>query len=123
MNRTLLLILCDFLLLNLLALTRWEQAEPPPPAQAGAPAVSTSAGAASREARSSASETFRAASRSSSRERLARDLTSAEEQVRAREANLSQADAERTRLGADLESTRRTAEEVARRAAAAAEEA
>ena len=30
MNRTLLLILCDFLLLNLLALTRWEQAEPPP---------------------------------------------------------------------------------------------
>jgi hypothetical protein len=28
MNRTLLLILCDFLLLNLLALTRWEQVEP-----------------------------------------------------------------------------------------------
>jgi len=34
MNKTLLLILCDFLLLNLLALTRWEKAEPPrtPPA-------------------------------------------------------------------------------------------
>ena len=29
MNKTLLLILCDFLLLNLLALTRWEKAEPP----------------------------------------------------------------------------------------------
>ncbi|MBG87047.1 MAG: hypothetical protein CMO80_09135 [Verrucomicrobiales bacterium] len=29
MNRTLLLIMCDFLLLNLLALTRWEQVEPP----------------------------------------------------------------------------------------------
>ena len=28
MNKTLLLILCDFLLLNLLALTRWEKAEP-----------------------------------------------------------------------------------------------
>ncbi len=28
MNRTLLLILCDFLLLNLLALTRWEKVEP-----------------------------------------------------------------------------------------------
>ncbi len=31
MNRTLLLILCDFLLLNLLALTRWEKIEPVPP--------------------------------------------------------------------------------------------
>ncbi len=31
MNRTLLLIICDFLLLNLLALTRWEQVEPVPP--------------------------------------------------------------------------------------------
>jgi hypothetical protein len=29
MNKTLLLIICDFLLLNLLALTRWEKAEPP----------------------------------------------------------------------------------------------
>lgn len=37
MNRTLLLILCDFLLLNLLALTRWEQVEPvDPPEQAAA---------------------------------------------------------------------------------------
>jgi hypothetical protein len=39
MNRTLLLILCDFLLLTLLALTSWERAEPPraipPPAAAG----------------------------------------------------------------------------------------
>lgn len=30
MNRTLLLIMCDFLLLNLLALTQWEQVEPSP---------------------------------------------------------------------------------------------
>ncbi|MBE2216297.1 MAG: hypothetical protein IAE82_20660 [Opitutaceae bacterium] len=36
MNKTLLLIICDFLLLNLLALTRWEKPpeEPPPPSQA-----------------------------------------------------------------------------------------
>ncbi|MDB4459066.1 hypothetical protein N9059_00675 [bacterium] len=36
MNRTLLLVICDFLLLNLLALTKWETAEPTttePPAQ------------------------------------------------------------------------------------------
>lgn len=31
MNKTLLLIICDFLLLNLLALTRWEKVEPVPP--------------------------------------------------------------------------------------------
>lgn len=31
MNRTLLLILCDFLLMNLLALTSWEKATPAPP--------------------------------------------------------------------------------------------
>ena len=37
MNRTLLLILCDFLLLNLLALTRWEKAEPSRPAQPPVP--------------------------------------------------------------------------------------
>ena len=33
MNKTLLLIICDFLLLNLLALTRWEKAEPTRPAK------------------------------------------------------------------------------------------
>lgn len=34
MNKTLLLIICDFLLLNLLALTRWEDAEPIKPRKA-----------------------------------------------------------------------------------------
>ena len=47
MNKTLLLIMCDFMLLNLLALTRWEKAEPShtqletaaPRSAANAPAV------------------------------------------------------------------------------------
>ena len=47
MNKTLLLIMCDFMLLNLLALTRWEKAEPShtqletaaPRSAAAAPAV------------------------------------------------------------------------------------
>src|SRR6218665_3433129 len=43
MNRTLLLILCDFLLLTLLALTDWEKAAPaaaqPPPAASSKPAA------------------------------------------------------------------------------------
>ncbi len=37
MNKTLLLVICDFLLLNLLALTRWEKAEPLRPSHAPIP--------------------------------------------------------------------------------------
>jgi predicted nucleic acid-binding Zn-ribbon protein len=44
MNKTLLLIICDFLLLNLLALTRWEKAEPHRPAlQTTAPTAAANA--------------------------------------------------------------------------------
>ena len=43
MNRTLLLILCDFLLLNLLALTRWETAEPVRAKQAPVPELAANA--------------------------------------------------------------------------------
>ena len=51
MNKTLLLILCDFLLLNLLALTRWEKAEPAPTNQQP-PVPEMSANAATRYASS-----------------------------------------------------------------------
>ena len=40
MNKTLLLIICDFLLLNLLALTRWDKVEPPPNRKPPVPEVS-----------------------------------------------------------------------------------
>jgi hypothetical protein len=45
MNKTLLLILCDFLLLSLLALTRWEDATPAPPTSSR-PATAASASGA-----------------------------------------------------------------------------
>ncbi len=45
MNKTLLLILCDFLLLSLLALTRWEDARPAPAATASPVPASTAASA------------------------------------------------------------------------------
>ena len=48
MNKTLLLIICDFLLLNLLALTRWEKAEPTRPQRSPVPRVSAAAAATSR---------------------------------------------------------------------------
>ena len=40
MNKTLLLIICDFLLLNLLALTRWDKVEPPAAHKPPVPEVS-----------------------------------------------------------------------------------
>jgi hypothetical protein len=43
MNKTLLLIICDFLLLNLLALTRWEKAEPPKAKQPPVPELAANA--------------------------------------------------------------------------------
>ncbi len=43
MNKTLLLIICDFLLLNLLALTRWDSVEPPDAARAPATEVAAKA--------------------------------------------------------------------------------
>ena len=43
MNKTLLLIICDFLLLNLLALTRWDKVEPAPTRKPPVPEVSANA--------------------------------------------------------------------------------
>jgi hypothetical protein len=49
MNRTLLLILCDFLLLNLLALSRWDTVEPEAARQPPVPAVAANAAATSED--------------------------------------------------------------------------
>src|SRR5436853_297993 len=49
MNKTLLLILCDFLLLNLLALTRWEKAEPASAKQPPVPEMSANAATKDRD--------------------------------------------------------------------------
>ena len=48
MNKTLLLIICDFLLLNLLALTSWEKAEPTAVTHP-APGKTADAGASSKD--------------------------------------------------------------------------
>ena len=85
MNKTLLLVLCDFLLLNLLALTRWDKNEPPapPPSLAGRTA--------------SAQEDVVSALRLSledeqrNREKLARDLATTQDEAKSRATVLDQA--------------------------------
>ncbi len=120
MNRTLLLILCDFLLLNLLALTRWEKAEPAPTKQPPVPEMSANAVTKDQdlvETMKLSLEDERAA-----REELAQKLSSVESNLTTREQNLAKLEAERTNLSSSLEQTQRAAEELNAKVQAAAQE-
>lgn len=119
MNRTLLLILCDFLLLTLLALANWETAEPP----ATAPPADTSADATADATRTAAQDIvdvmqLSLADEQAARAELAGALDSTREELAARErtlaereANLARLAAERAELNTSLQATRREAEE------------
>jgi len=108
-NKTLLLILCDFLLLNLLALTRWDKTEAPPTQ----PVASRSA---------SAQDDVVAALRLSleeektNREKLARDLATTQDESRSRAAVLDQARARTTELSERLQKTEQEASRLAQQA-------
>ncbi len=118
MNKTLLLILCDFLLLSLLALTRWEDAKPAPPTTARpAPAAAARPGAATPEQDLVAVMQLSLADEQTRRDELAQNLTRAEaeraqtEQARARLAeNLAQSEKTAAQLDATLAATRLNAE-------------
>lgn len=96
MNKTLLLILCDFLLLTLLALTRWETAEPPVPRQPPVPEMA--ANAVTKEQDLVAAMKQSLADEKTTRDELAQKLSSAETTLAAREQSLTQTQAERARL-------------------------
>ncbi len=121
MNKTLLLILCDFLLLNLLALTRWEKAVPASAKQP--PVLETAANAMTKdrdlvETMKKSLEDERA-----TREQLAQKLTSAESNLTTREENLAKLEAARTQLSTALTETQRTAAELNAKVAAATQDA
>jgi X-X-X-Leu-X-X-Gly heptad repeat protein len=121
MNKTLLLILCDFLLLNLLALTRWEKAEPARPKQAPVPELA--ANAVSKE--QDLVETMRAslADEKSTRDELAQKLASADSTLAAREQSLAALQSERTRLAEEKNVVAAALTETQRKVTAATEEA
>jgi X-X-X-Leu-X-X-Gly heptad repeat protein len=104
MNRTLLLILCDFLLLNLLALTRWEQAEPTRPSQHVAQTAGEGEG---RSPEQDVLEVMRLSleDERSSREQLEQRLGTTEEQLAAREQAVA-------RLSSTLGDTQQTADQL-----------
>lgn len=117
MNKTLLLILCDFLLLNLLALTRWEKAEPPRPKLPPVPELAANAVTKDQDL----VETMRQSlvDEQAARDELAKKLSNSDSALAAREQSLTQLQAERTRLtqekeaaSAELASTQKNAEQL-----------
>ena len=128
MNKTLLLIICDFLLLNLLALTRWEKAEPqrakqPPVPELAANAVTKEQDLVELMRQSLADE-------KTARDELAQKLSSADSALAAREQSLTQVQAERAKLAeernavtATLTETQRAASELSQKFSAATQEA
>lgn len=121
MNRTLLLILCDFLLLNLLALTRWESAEPAPSQRPPIPEIG--ANAQTGEDDLVAVMKMSLADERASREQLAAQLSNVESTLANRDQNLAQLQTERERLASRLSETQQSAQQLNQRLAATAQEA
>lgn len=111
MNRTLLLIICDFLLLNLLALTRWEKAEPASAKQPPVPELSANAATKDQDLVAAMRESL--VDEKSARDQLAEKLSATDANLAAREQALAQAQSEKTRLANQLVATEQTAAEQA----------
>jgi hypothetical protein len=122
MNKTLLLIMCDFMLLNLLALTRWEKAEPQhtqletaaPRSAANAPAVNADMVELMRISLEDEKAT---------REKLAAQLSSTEGSLSEREKNLAALQQQKGQLENTLAATQSSAKELEQRYTATAQEA
>src|SRR5947207_15100859 len=105
MNKTLLLILCDFLLLTLLALTRFETAEPPRPKQAPVPEMAANAVSKEQDLVEVMRQSL--ADEKATRDELAQKLTATESSLATREQSLTQLQADRNAVAATLGETQR----------------
>ncbi len=121
MNKTLLLILCDFLLLNLLALTRWEKAEPARAKPAPVPGLAVPS--ATKDQDLVALMQLSLADERATRESLSRQLSTTATTLAQREQHLAQLQADGEKLAATLTATQRTAAALGQRVAAAAQDA
>ncbi len=122
MNKTLLLIMCDFMLLNLLALTRWEKAEPQhtqletaaPRAAVNAPAVNADMVELMR---------ISLEDEKASREQLAAQLSASQGSLSEREKNLAALQQQKGQLESALSATQSSAKELEQRYSATVQEA
>jgi hypothetical protein len=107
-NKTLLLILCDFLLLNLLALTNWQKAEPAPPSTRSARAAKAANANASAKPASENEDVLSVMQLAlnderARREQLSGQLQSAEKTLQAARAELQTTQAEKQRIQVEAE--------------------
>jgi X-X-X-Leu-X-X-Gly heptad repeat protein len=107
MNKTLLLIICDFLLLNLLALTRWEKVDPAENRKAPVPEINANSPTPPAD---DLVESMRLAlaDERAAREKLSAQMTA---NVRERENALSQLQQQRDQLESGLRQTQRAVQE------------
>lgn len=112
MNKTLLLIIIDFLFLNLIALTQWEKLEVSrPPAQVG-PNVAAEPGEGPVESDLVAAMRQSLTDEQTTRDTLAQQLTETKTALAEREDNLGELQAERRRLSTILEDTQEMAQQL-----------
>ncbi len=123
MNKTLLLIICDFLLLNLLALTRWEKAEPQRALDSAAPPAAGAA--ASPAVNADLVELMRVSleDEKAVRDALAAQLAGTQGTLSEREKALAQAEAQRAQLQGALTTTSANVRELERKYSDATNEA
>ena len=120
MNKTLLLIIIDFLFLNLIALTRWERAEPNHPRQAPVPAVGANM---SRDQDLVEVMRLSLADEQKSRLQAAAALQATEAELQARNQNIQQLQANKGQLESSLAETQQGIREANQRLAAVAQDA
>lgn len=121
MNKTLLLIICDFLLLNLLALTKWEKAEPPRPAQV---AAEQRAAASAPAINADMVDLMRISleDEKASRTQLSQQLSSAQGSLTEREKILAAMQQEKSHLESTLATTQSSARALEQKYTAASQE-
>ena len=122
MNKTLLLIICDFLLLNLLALTKWEKAEPP---RAAAVTAAQKAAASAPAVNADMVELMRISleDEKSTRTQLAQQLAATQGSLSEREKNLAALERQKGQLENVLATTQSTARDLELKYTAASQEA
>lgn len=120
MNKTLLLIIIDFLFLNLIALTRWEKAEPAQPRRLPVPEVAGNMPPRDQDL----VEMMRLSlvDEQNSRARVAEQLQATQAELQAREQNIGQLQSARAQMEASLAATRQDVQELNQRVAAATQD-
>jgi uncharacterized coiled-coil DUF342 family protein len=122
MNKTLLLIIVDFLFLNLIALTRWEKAEPAHPNKPPVPQIAANnTSSPDQDLVEVMKQSL--ADEQATRAQITQQLQSTQATLQQHDQNLSQLQSEKTRLASTLGETQQKAQVLAQQYAAASQEA